>query len=57
MDTHYQPLGSCKNKDIAKLIIKAACTGEWLLLDSLHLQLEIVPNLEKFIQNLIQGHW
>jgi hypothetical protein len=49
LDCYYQPLGSCSNTEIAKLILKCACKGEWLLLDNLHLQTDIIPNLEKFL--------
>ena len=31
----YQPLGSVAPEKVAKLIIKSACRGEWLLLDNL----------------------
>ena len=48
----YQPLGSVEGEKIAKLIIKAACKGSWLLLDNLQLSLDIIPNLVKFLETM-----
>ena len=41
----YQPLGQIPNEKITKIIIHAACQGNWLLLDNLQLSLEIIANL------------
>ena len=48
----YQPLGQIPNEKIAKIIIKSACEGNWLLLDNLQLSLEIIANLQKFIETM-----
>ena len=48
----YQPLGSVELEKISKLIIRAACKGTWLLLDNLQLSLEIIPNLDKFLETM-----
>lgn len=49
----YQPLGQIANEKITTKIIKCACEGTWLLLDNLQLSLEIIANLQKFIENMV----
>ena len=53
-ETHldYQPLGQIPNEKISKKIIRGACEGHWLLLDNLQLSLELVANLQKFLENM-----
>ena len=48
----YQPLGQMPNEKIARIIIKCACEGSWLLLDNLQLALEITANLQKFLETM-----
>lgn len=50
----YQPLGSVEHDKIAKLIMRAACRGSWLLLDNLQLSLDIIPNLVKFLETMYE---
>ena len=38
------------------MIIKSACAGNWLLLDNLQLSIEIIPNLQKFIETMYEAH-
>ena len=52
----YQPLGSIENERISKLIIRSACSGNWLLLDNLQLSIEIIPNMQKFIETMYEMH-
>ena len=56
LNIDYQPLGSIENERISKLIIKSACSGNWLLLDNLQLSIEIIPNLQKFIETMYEAH-
>ena len=51
----YQPLGSISLEKIAKLIIRAACKGSWLLLDNLQLSLQIIPNLVRFFETMFES--
>jgi len=53
----YQSLGSLCNERIAKMIIRAAATGQWVLLDNLHLATDIIPNLHKFLDTMIELHF
>lgn len=48
----YQPLGQIPSEKIAKIIIKCACEGSWLLLDNLQLSLEIIANLQKYMETM-----
>ena len=48
----YQPLGSIKPERIAKLIIRSACKGDWLLLDNLQLAIEDLQNLLRFVETM-----
>lgn len=50
----YQPLGSTEHEKLAKLIIRAACKGSWLLFDNLQLSLDMIPNLVKFLETMYQ---
>ena len=51
----YQPLGSVEQDKIAKLVMRCACLGSWLLLDNLQLSLEIIPNLVKFLETMFEN--
>ena len=52
----YQPLGAIEHERISKLIIRSACAGNWLLLDNLQLSIEIIPNLQKFVETMYELH-
>ena len=51
----YQPLGSVAPEKVAKLIIKSACRGEWLLLDNLQLALGDLYNLMRFTEAMVEA--
>ena len=49
----YQPLGQIEYAKIVRKIIFAACMGNWLLLDNLQMSVDIVPNLQAFIERMV----
>jgi PhoPQ-activated pathogenicity-related protein len=52
----YHPVGRVSNERIAKAMIQAACTGRWLLIDNLHLQMDILPNIIKLFDVMVMRH-
>ena len=45
-------MGQIPNEKIVKKILRAACEGKWLLLDNIQLSMEIIANLQKFIESM-----
>lgn len=50
-------MGNTTMSELADKILRSAVTGEWLLIDALHVQIELIPSVEKFVENLLQSHY